>query len=64
MPADNSLHKAAHKGDLDECRKYIEGTDGEDAIDVNEPGTTRDERVHMFVTLLVSTRRARTGRMP
>ena len=39
MPADNSLHKAAHKGDLDECRKYIEGTDGEDAIDVNEPGT-------------------------
>ena len=34
MPADNSLHKAAHKGDLDECKKFIEGMDGEDAIDV------------------------------
>ena len=39
MPTDNNLHKAANKGDIDECRKLIETPDeGEDPIDVNEPG--------------------------
>ena len=41
MPVDNALHKAAHRGDLDECKKCIEG-DPEDPefeiIDVNEAG--------------------------
>lgn len=46
MPIDNNLHKAAHKGDLDECKKYVEGTDGEDAIDVNEPGASDRRALH------------------
>ena len=46
MPADNSLHKAAHKGDLDECKKFIEGIGGEDVIDVNEPGASDRRALH------------------
>lgn len=40
MPVDNQLHKASHKGDLNECRKYIEGFPEEEIeiIDINEPG--------------------------
>jgi len=40
MPVDNQLHKAAHKGDLNECRKYIDGVPEEEieAVDVNESG--------------------------
>jgi hypothetical protein len=46
MGGDNNLHKAAHKGDLDECKKYVEGTDGEDKIDVNEPGASDRRALH------------------
>lgn len=46
MGADNNLHKAAHKGDLDECKKIIEGADGEDKIDVNEPGASDRRALH------------------
>ena len=39
MPSDNNLHKAAHKGDLNEVKIYIEAEEGsDDRIDVNEPG--------------------------
>lgn len=47
MPADNNLHKAAHKGDLDECKKWIESPDeGEEKIDVNEPGASDRRALH------------------
>lgn len=47
MPADNNLHKAAHKGDLEECKKLIETPDeGEDPIDVNEPGASDRRALH------------------
>lgn len=47
MPSDNNLHKAAHKGDLDECKKLIETPDeGEDPIDVNEPGASERRPLH------------------
>jgi Ankyrin repeats (many copies) len=46
MGGDNNLHKAAHKGDLDECKKYVEGTDGEDKLDVNEPGASDRRALH------------------
>ena len=47
MPSDNNLHKAAHKGDLDECRKYIETPDeGEEKIDVNEAGASDRRALH------------------
>lgn len=46
MAGDNALHKAAHKGDLEECKKYVEGIDGEEMIDVNEP--VRSLFLHLF----------------
>ena len=47
MPQDNALHKAANKGDLDECKKWIEEPpDGEDAIDVNEIGANDRTPMH------------------
>jgi hypothetical protein len=46
MAGDNNLHKAAHKGDLEECKKYVEGIDGEDMIDVNEPGASDRRALH------------------
>jgi hypothetical protein len=46
MAGDNNLHKAAHKGDLEECKKYVEGVDGEDVIDVNEPGASDRRALH------------------
>jgi len=46
MPVDNDLHKAAHKGDVDEVRKFVEGLEGEDAIDVNEPGAGDRRALH------------------
>ncbi len=47
MPVDNNLHKAAHKGDLEECKKYIEEPDeGEEKIDVNEPGASDRRALH------------------
>ena len=46
MPGDNALHKASHKGDLEECKKYVEGLDGEDVIDVNEPGASDRRALH------------------
>ena len=47
MPSDNNLHKAAHKGDLDECKKWIESPDeGEEAIDVNAEGASGRSALH------------------
>lgn len=47
MPSDNNLHKAAHKGDLDECKKWIEDPgEGEEKIDVNEPGASDRRALH------------------
>lgn len=49
MPSDNNLHKAAHKGDLDECKRCIEGevgVEGEELIDVNEPGASDRRALH------------------
>ena len=49
MPVDNNLHKAAHKGDLEECKKWIEvgnPDEGEDKIDVNEPGASDRRALH------------------
>ena len=47
MPTDNNLHKAAHKGDLEECKKLIETPEeGEDPIDVNEPGASDRRPLH------------------
>ena len=37
MPIDNELHKAAHKGDIDACKMFIEGSVNEEVpITVNE----------------------------
>lgn len=47
MPVDNELHKAANKGDLEACKKLIETPDeGEDKIDVNEPGASDRRALH------------------
>ena len=47
MPADNNLHKAAHKGDIDECKKWINGDgDEEEPIDVNSPGAADRRALH------------------
>ena len=47
MPNDNQLHKAAHLGELEECRKWIENP-GEDCdpIDVNCPGAAGRRPLH------------------
>lgn len=44
MPSDNDLHKAAHKGDLEECQRLIESA--EEPIDVNEPGASDRRALH------------------
>ena len=49
MPTDSNLHKAAHKGDIDELKKYIEGIElpeDEEKIDVNEPGAADRRPLH------------------
>jgi ankyrin repeat protein len=47
MPTDNELHKAANKGDIETCRKLIEfPDDGEEKIDVNEPGASDRTALH------------------
>ena len=46
MPADNNLHKAAHKGDLDECKKWITGEGDDEPIDVNSPGASDRRALH------------------
>lgn len=46
MGGDNNLHKAAHKGDLEDCKKYVEGSDGAEKIDVNEPGASDRRALH------------------
>jgi hypothetical protein len=47
MPSDNELHKAANKGDLEECKKYIETPDpGEEPLDVNGPGAADRRPLH------------------
>ena len=46
MAGDNNLHKAAHNGDLEECKKIVEGIDGEEKIDVNEPGASDRRPLH------------------
>ena len=47
MPQDNALHKAASKGDLEECKKWIENPpEGEDKLEVNEPGASDRTALH------------------
>lgn len=47
MPADNDLHKAAHKGDIDACKMLIEGSVGEDVpITVNDLGASDRRPLH------------------
>lgn len=47
MPSDNELHKAANKGDLEECKKYIESPEpGEEPLDVNGPGAADRRPLH------------------
>jgi ankyrin repeat protein len=47
MPTDNNLHKAAHKGDIEECKRLIESpAEGEDPIDVNGPGASDRTPLH------------------
>ena len=49
MPTDSNLHKAAHKGDIDELKKYIEGIElpeDEEKIDVNEAGAADRRPLH------------------
>lgn len=47
MPSDNDLHKASHKGDLEECKRLIEEpSPGDDPIDVNEPGASDRRAIH------------------
>lgn len=47
MPNDNALHKAASKGDIEECKKWIENPpEGEDKIDVNELGANDRTALH------------------
>eukprot|EP01036_Dinobryon_divergens_P054069 gene54069-72261_t len=50
MPNDNPLHKAAKKGDIEECKKWIEVGDpdeGEDPLPVDCPGA-QDRRPLMI----------------
>jgi len=44
MPSDNDLHKAANKGDLEECQRLVESSD--DPIDVDEPGASDRRALH------------------
>jgi hypothetical protein len=46
MPADNNLHKAAHKGDIEECQKWIVGDGDDEPIDVNSPGASDRRALH------------------
>jgi ankyrin repeat protein len=47
MPSDNELHKAANKGDLEECKKYIESPEpGDDPLDVNGAGAADRRPLH------------------
>jgi len=47
MPSDLPLHKAANKGDLEECQRYIEAPEGDDDhCDVNEPGASDRSALH------------------
>jgi ankyrin repeat protein len=47
MPVDNDLHKAANKGDLEECQRLVENpNEGDDPIDVNEPGASDRRPLH------------------
>ena len=47
MPTDNELHKAANKGDLEVCQRLVESPEeGEEAIDVNEPGASDRRALH------------------
>lgn len=47
MPSDNELHKAANKGDLEECKKYVESPEpGEEPLDVNGPGAADRRPLH------------------
>ena len=42
------MHKAAHKGDIEEVKKWIEGPpdEGEDLVDVNAPGAQDRRALH------------------
>ena len=52
MPSDNNLHKAAHKGDLNEVKIYIEAEVGsDDYIDINEPGNTIINFIYFLIYL-------------
>lgn len=47
MPADNDLHKAAHKGELEACKMLIEGSvDEEVPITVNDLGASDRRPLH------------------
>ena len=47
MPTDNALHKAAHKGDIEECKMLIESTvDEETPITVNDVGASDRRPLH------------------
>ena len=47
MPQDNALHKAANKGDIDECKKWIENPpEGEEKIGVNDLGANDRTALH------------------
>lgn len=53
MPIDNALHKAAHKGNLIECKKILENnideTDESDIkIDINDEGASSRRAIHRF----------------
>ncbi len=56
MPVDNNLHKAAHKGDLEECQKYIEGSveDDIEPIDINEPGAADRRALVLFIYFIIT----------
>lgn len=47
MPTDNELHKAAHKGDIENCKMLIEGSvDEEVPITVNDIGASDRRPLH------------------
>lgn len=47
MPIDNELHKAAHKGDIDACKMFIEGSVNEEVpITVNDLGASDRRPLH------------------
>ena len=47
MPADNDLHKAAHKGDMDACKMLIESSvDEETPITVHDLGASDRRPLH------------------